>query len=90
MYAEKTVSLKSFHAGKEIWLLRSDFGDRGAKMRSMGLIDHVSRFNKIYGHREGWVFSSKFQHSSQQLAERTEIFSDIYEPVFILSQLLSS
>ena len=31
-----------------------------SKMRRMGIIDHVSRFNKIYGYREGWVFSNRF------------------------------
>ncbi|NLX26409.1 MAG: hypothetical protein GXY61_10695, partial [Lentisphaerae bacterium] len=31
-----------------------------AKMRRLGLIDHVSRFNQSHGYREGWVFSSKF------------------------------
>jgi hypothetical protein len=40
-----------------------------AKMRRMGLIDHVSRFNKGYGYREGWIFSSRFQRSLSRLAE---------------------
>ena len=40
-----------------------------AKMRRMGLIDHVSRFNKNYGYREGWVFSSRFQRSFSRLLE---------------------
>ena len=31
-----------------------------SKMRRMGIIDHVSRFNKRYGYREGWVFSGRF------------------------------
>jgi len=31
-----------------------------AKMRRLGLIDHVSRFGQRHGYREGWVFSSRF------------------------------
>ena len=38
-----------------------------SKMRRMGLIDHVSRFNKMYGYREGWVFSKKFEHCLKRL-----------------------
>ncbi len=34
-----------------------------AKMRRMGLIDHVSRLSKRYGYREGWVaFNPVFQN----------------------------
>jgi hypothetical protein len=40
-----------------------------AKMRRMGIIDHVSRFNKTHGYREGWVFSNRFAKSLQRLAE---------------------
>jgi hypothetical protein len=40
-----------------------------AKMRRLGLIDHVSRFNKNYGYREGRVFSSRFQRSLSWLAD---------------------
>ena len=39
-----------------------------AKMRRMGLIDHVSRFNRRHGYREGWVFSNKFANALDQLA----------------------
>ena len=39
-----------------------------AKMRRMGLIDHVSRFNQRHGYREGWVFSNKFSRSAMFLA----------------------
>jgi hypothetical protein len=34
----------------------------------MGIIDHVSRFNKAHGYKEGWVFSSRFSHSLGRLA----------------------
>ena len=39
-----------------------------AKMRRLGLIDHVSRFNQKHGYREGWVFSNKFAHALGKLA----------------------
>jgi hypothetical protein len=38
-------------------------------MRRMGLIDHVSQFNKAYGYREGWVFSNRFSHALVRLAD---------------------
>ena len=41
-----------------------------AKMRRLGLIDHVSRFNANYGGREGWVLSGRFERSLRMLAER--------------------
>jgi hypothetical protein len=41
-----------------------------AKMRRMGLIDHVSRFNSRYGYREGWVLSSRLEKSLILLADR--------------------
>ena len=39
-----------------------------AKMRRLGLIDHVSRFNQTYGYREVWVFSNKFPNALNRLA----------------------
>jgi hypothetical protein len=40
-----------------------------SKMRRMGIIDHVSRFNKTYGYREGWVFSNRFSRTLTHLAD---------------------
>jgi len=40
-----------------------------SKMRRMGIIDHVSRFNKRYGYREGWVFSGRFMHALNRLTK---------------------
>jgi hypothetical protein len=42
----------------------------------MGIIDHVSRFNKVYGYREGWVFSSRFSRTLSRLSELTKGFRD--------------
>jgi len=40
-----------------------------SKMRRMGIIDHVSRFNKAHGYREGWVFSSRLSRALKRLNE---------------------
>lgn len=47
-----------------------------AKMRRMGLIDHVSRFNKRHGYREGWVFSNRFQNTLRKLDTLTDQFRE--------------
>jgi hypothetical protein len=47
-----------------------------SKMRRMGIIDHVSRFNKIHGNREGWVFSTRFNHALKKLADLTKDFRE--------------
>jgi hypothetical protein len=47
-----------------------------SKMRRMGLIDHVSRFNKAYGYREGWVFSNRFSRSLTRLVELCKSFRE--------------
>jgi len=43
-----------------------------SKMRRMGLIDHVSRFNKGHGYREGWRFSNRFSNTMIKLAKSLE------------------
>ena len=45
-----------------------------AKMRRMGLIEHVSRFNAKYGYKEGWVLSSRFERSLILLADWVKSF----------------
>jgi hypothetical protein len=47
-----------------------------AKMRRLGLIDRVSRFNTGYGHREGWVLSTRFERSLRHLADRIASYKD--------------
>jgi hypothetical protein len=47
-----------------------------SKMRRMGLIDHVSRFNKTYGYREGWIFSKRCSNSLIRLADLINGFKD--------------
>jgi len=45
-----------------------------SKMRRMGIIDHISRFNKTHGYREGWVFSNRFSRTLTRLSELTQDF----------------
>ena len=47
-----------------------------SKMRRMGIIDHVCRFNKAHGYREGWVFSSRFSRALSRLSQLTKGFRD--------------
>jgi hypothetical protein len=47
-----------------------------AKLRRLGLIDHVSRFNARHGYREGWVLSRRFENSLRQLADRIAALKD--------------
>lgn len=48
-----------------------------AKMRRLGLIDHVSRFNQRHGYREGWEFSNRFQRSLVWLGDVWQEFSAV-------------
>ena len=48
-----------------------------AKMRSLGIIDHVSRFSSKQGYQEGWVFSNRFAKSSLLLSKLPELFLEI-------------
>jgi len=52
-----------------------------SKMRRMGLIDHVSRFSKAYGYRDGWVFSSRFSRSLARLSQFTQDFTVRNDPL---------
>jgi len=47
-----------------------------AKLRRLGLIDHVSRFNARHGYREGWVLSARFEQSLRHLAEKIAALKD--------------
>ena len=44
-----------------------------AKMRRLGIIDHVSRFSKKHGYTEGWVLSTRFEEALWKLAERYQL-----------------
>jgi len=43
-----------------------------AKMRRLGLLDHISKFNKQYGYREGYVLSARFTNALRYLADLSE------------------
>jgi len=47
-----------------------------SKMRRLGIIDHVSRFNKSHGYREGWVFSTRFSRALLRLVELSRDLRD--------------
>jgi hypothetical protein len=50
-----------------------------ARMRRLGLIDHISRFNSSHGYKEGWVFSNHFSKSClilSQLPDRFKLIKD--------------
>jgi hypothetical protein len=47
-----------------------------SKMRRLGIIDHVSRFNKGRGYREGWVFSNRYSHAQLHLVELMRDFKE--------------
>ncbi|MGD0917892.1 MAG: hypothetical protein ABSB22_15680 [Thermodesulfobacteriota bacterium] len=52
-----------------------------SKMKRMGLIDHVSRFSRAYGYKDGWVLSTRFSHSLIRLAELAREFKDKKDPL---------
>jgi hypothetical protein len=45
-----------------------------SKMRRMGIVEHVSRFNKPHGYREGWIFPYRFSRILTRLSELTQDF----------------
>ena len=47
-----------------------------SKMKRLGLIDHVSRFSKVHGYKDGWVLSTRFCHSLNRLANLAKGFKD--------------
>lgn len=52
-----------YEVGREHGISRRTIERVRAKMRRMGLIDHVSRFNTAYGNQEGWTMSKRFERS---------------------------
>ncbi len=48
-----------------------------AKMRLLGLIDHVSRFNSKHAYQEGWILSNRFSTSSLRLSKLPDKFKEI-------------
>lgn len=47
-----------------------------AKLRRLGLIDRVSRFNARFGGVEGWILSSRFEYSLRGLADKMGALKD--------------
>jgi len=51
-----------------------------SKMRRMGLIDHVSRFHRYHGYREGWIFSNRFNKALDRITRLLADFKNRHEP----------
>ena len=47
-----------------------------SKMRRMGIIDHVCRFNKLHHYKEGWVFSNRVSHSLNRISILIQDFEE--------------
>ena len=47
-----------------------------AKLRRLGVIEHVSRFNSRYGHREGWMLSARFERNLRLLADKVAMMRE--------------
>lgn len=47
-----------------------------ARMRTLGIIDHISRFSAQYNYHEGWVLSKRFSSSLRKLADKCDEFRD--------------
>jgi hypothetical protein len=52
-----------------------------SKSVRLGLIEHISRLNKKFGYRDGWVFSSRFSRSLARLAELFQDFKKRKDPL---------
>jgi len=50
-----------------------------AKMRRLGLIQFVSRFDRRFGNREGWILSTRFERTLDRLKEHIARFRDIHD-----------
>lgn len=61
-------------AARDHAVTRRVFETVRAKMRRLGIIDHVSRFNKGYGYREGWTLSKRYAQSFKRLIQLAEDF----------------
>lgn len=48
-----------------------------AKMRRMGLLEHISRFDPRFGNREGWILSDNFEKSLQTMAQKIGQFKNM-------------
>lgn len=47
-----------------------------AKMRRMGLLEHITRFDPRFGNREGWILSENFEKSLVLLGQKMAQFRE--------------
>jgi len=52
-----------------------------SKAVRLGLIEHISRLNKKFGYRDGWIFSSRFSRSLSRLSELLQCLKDRKDPL---------
>ena len=52
-----------------------------SKAVRLGLIEHISRLNKKFGYRDGWVYSSRFSRSLVRLSELLQDLKDRKDPL---------
>ena len=70
-WSDKTVSDLTSRIIKK-GISKRTFERVRAKLRHLGIIDHISRFNKKHGYKEGFVNSNRFACSLRNLADRYE------------------
>ncbi len=75
-WADQHIVPNLMDAAREHGVSRRTLERVRAKMRWLGLIDHVSRFNAGHGYREGWVLSSRFERGLRLLAEKVANLKD--------------
>jgi hypothetical protein len=75
-WADHRIVPNLAYAAKQHEVSRRTLERVRAKMRRMGLIDHVSRFNAKHGYWEGWVFSRQFERGLRELAEKVAGLKD--------------
>ena len=76
-WAEHRIVPNLLQAAQEHELSKRTLERVRAKMRRMGMIDHVSRFNARHGYKEGWVLSNRFERALQELACKVADLKDV-------------
>lgn len=75
-WAEHRMVPNLSEAAREHGVSRRTFERARSKMRRLGLIERVSRFSPRLAGREGWVLSTRFERSLEQLAGKVADFRD--------------
>lgn len=73
-WADPRIVPNLAESAREHGISRRTFERVRAKMRRLGLIERVSRFSPRLAGREGWVLSTRFERSLEQLARKVAVF----------------